>query len=65
MYLELSEQQADLLRETLRTHLDELEREISRTEKTDFRRELRGSIEQLEEIWRRLDLRSQSQGAYA
>jgi len=65
MLLDLSEQQAGLLHETLRMHLDEMEREISRTEQSQFRRELRETIDQLEEIWRKLDLRHESRGAYA
>jgi len=53
--LELSADEADILRDVLRTTLDELHTEISHTDDRDFREGLRHRQTTLEELLRRLD----------
>ncbi len=54
MTLNLTTAQHRLLADALRSHLDALEVELSRTEHREFRHALRLKVDELEEIWRHL-----------
>jgi hypothetical protein len=56
MHIELSREEAELLRDTLQQRVRELAREINRTERRAFKRELQADDRMIERIADRLSL---------
>ena len=54
MQIELSQEEATLLRDTLRNHIRELDKEINRTDSLAFKRELQQTDRTMERILRRI-----------
>lgn len=67
MQLELSAEECRELLSAMRIHLDQMEREISRTRPgaRDFRKELRKTIDRLDSVRRKLEIRQEDQRVYA
>lgn len=65
MHLELTEEQVRELRLALHDLRDRMERELSRTEQSEYRQSLRQSADRLDEIVRKLDLSADQASAYA
>ena len=54
MHLELSRDEAELLRDTLQQHVQELDKEINRTDSLAFKRELQQADRTMERILGRI-----------
>jgi len=54
MHIELSRDEAQLLRETLQNHVTELDKEINRTDSLEFKRELQQIDRTIERILGRI-----------
>jgi hypothetical protein len=54
MQIELSREEAELLRDTLQQHVKELDKEINRTDRREFKRALQADDRTMERILGRL-----------